>query len=256
VNPSFINWSTGDALPYLVQADGIHDTPQGAFLFGSGLAAIVNGLAPARDDRFVLLGDTYDATYNTTGNLLRAVNNGTVESFGLMAGSGGTLLNGATGSVPTGWFGDAKGLPVSFAQTSYDGHTNLTKSSMILNGTVSSAGLAAELFSLTFREWWSAGDTIIGEVEADWSIAAGINSIGLTVDAQDSSGNSLLQVLDGFDSGFGTWPTGPGIAVFRTNPLVIPAGAAFVNLHCCVYPAAGTVNAVVNWARASLRKKS
>jgi len=252
VNPSFIDWATGDALAANVSVDqsnghildGIHDSPQGAYLFGAGLATVINGLVPARDDRFTLLADTYDPTNNPTGNLL---------SNGLMAGIGGTVLSGGTGTVPTGWFGDPQGLTVAFGNPAYSGYTNLTKTSMAISGTAASQFPA--LFSPA--SGWSVGDTVIAEVEADWNITSNIASIGLTIDMEDNQGHLISQTRDGYISGLGNWPTGIGSAVFRTNPFVIPANTAFMNLIGRVYtPGSGTVAAVVNWARGSMRKIS
>jgi lysophospholipase L1-like esterase len=252
VNPSFINWEDGNALVDLV-SDGIHDTPKGAYLVGAGLSAVLNGLIPPRDDRFTLVGDVYDAILNPTGNLL--VN-------GLMKGTTGAPLNGATGQIPDGWYGDAVHMPVGFAKPSYAGYTGLTKASMTLNRTIDPDPLnipqVVKLFSPA-DPGWSMEDYVTGEVEAEWDITSGINSIGLTVEAQDGLGRPIEHgdSSDGYDSGIGPWPAGSGSAIFRTSPLKIPANTVYLILVCKVYAAnSGPVEAAVNWARASLRKIS
>ena len=101
---------------------------------------------------------------------------------------------------------------------------------------------------------FAAGETLVGEIEADWNITSGIRSIGLAVFFQNG-GTLIASVRDGFDSGLGQWPTGAGSAVFRTEPFVVPANTTIVLLNAFVFPGDSTgTSAVVNWARASLRK--
>ena len=74
--------------------DGIHDNVLSAKINGKRLADQLAPFLPLVERGFVGVGDVYDATLNPSGNIL---------TNGLMAGSTGTLSNGATGVAPTGW---------------------------------------------------------------------------------------------------------------------------------------------------------
>jgi lysophospholipase L1-like esterase len=242
VNPPFIDFSSGEAQPMYV-TDGIHDTPQGAIVTAQAIQTFLHTIVPGRDNRFTLIGDTFDTVNNPTGNL---------TPNGLMSGTAGNLIRGATGVTPDIWFGDANDGTVVFSKSTYPGYLNLSKVTMTLSG--SWTALQTPNLSNSTMVNFAAGDTLVGEIEADWNIASGIRSIGLALFFQNE-GTLITSVRDGFDSGLGQWPSGTGSAVFRTEPFVVPANTTIVLLNAFVFPGDSTAtSAEVNWSRASLRK--
>lgn len=245
VNPQFIDFSNGEAQPSFILDDGVHDSPRGAIVTAQVIRAFLNAVTPPRDDRFILASDTYDPVENPTGNLI---------PNGLMADSQALPSpppSGASGVTPTGWSADPSLGTVAFSKTSYPNLLNLTKATMTLSGSWASGRTPGLSNSTTTN--FAAGDTVVAEIEADWEVTSGINSIGIAVYFQNG-GNLLAAVRDGFDSGNGIWPTKAGSAVFRTEPFVVPASTNIIVLNALVFPAEGVANAVVHWARASLRK--
>jgi hypothetical protein len=252
INYNYLDFSTGNAQAIYLR-DGIHDNVTSAILMGQTLANVINGLVPAMDDRFSLLGDVYDATNNLSGNLL---------TNGLMAGSGGTILNGATGTPPTSWRGyrSASGgtSTAAFSVTSYPSVSNLQKATMTLGGTAD--GRLCLLDQQFHNTNFAAGDTIVFEVEVDWNIStANIYGIFAALNFQNVSFTLLASSYDGFyqvNSAYGVYPTGTGSVVLRTDPFVAPAATYYLDPQVGVVLAndASAVNAVVNVARASLRK--
>jgi len=211
-------------------------------------------LFPARDSRFMLVGDVYDATYNPTGNLL---------TNGLLAGTGGTPVPpGATGNVADGWTVFAGGGSISAvaSKTPYAGYYHLDKQTIALSGP-------ADLTTCSFSPSvplsnWSVGDTLVAEVEVDWNVTSGSVLSVYALISQQSGGNLAW---DGAATGYGDLTGGgayPGESagqsiVLRPEPVTITSGVTQLNFSCAVQVGAsgsGSIDITVNWARASVRK--
>lgn len=256
VNPLYLDFASGLAQDGLLATDGVHDNTRGAQLWGQSAWNLISSLFPARDSRFMLLRDVYDATYNPTGNLL--VN-------GLLAGPDGTLANGATGSgtgngVADGWIVYAGGGTVSAvaSKTSYAGYKNLEKQTIALSGTADST--ICSFFPFAPLSSISVGDRIVAEVEVDWNITSGQVLAVYALLTQQGGGNLAW---DGADTSYGELTSGgayPGgnvgqSIVLRPEPVTITADVTAVGFSCAIkVGASGPVDVTVNWARASLRK--
>lgn len=243
-NPSFLDFSTGYSQSSLLQADFLHENAAGAQLRGLSAWNLISSLFPARDNRFMLLGDTYDATNNPTGTLL---------ANGLMAGTTGVIAGGAgtTGSVATSWNVFNGSTTVAASKTAYPNVTNLFKQTFTLSGTADNNDNAF----YQSVSGWSIGDTLIGEAEADWNITSGsITAIWVQIQANSIVIAGDNMVISG--TPYGNLSTGAqSTLVLRTDPVVIPAGTTTITYALGYTTAAGAVSAVVNFARASLRKK-
>lgn len=259
VNPLFLDFSTGYAQDDLLSADPsdghVHDSTRGAQLRGLSAWNLISSLFPARDSRFMLLGDKYDATYNPTGNLL---------PNGLFAGTGGSAYapSGATGQVADNWTvvgGGGSVSPVA-SKTAYAGYLGLDKQTITLSGPAD--GKTCLFFPSNPLSNWSVGDTVVAEVEVDWNITSGQVLAVYALLAAQSGGNLAW---DGADTGYGELNSGGAYRggdigqsiVLRLEPVTIAAGVTAIDFSCGIKVGplnSGTVGVTVNWARASLRK--
>ncbi len=248
VNDTYIDFATGDGVAALYR-DGIHDSVQGAQAFGQKLATFVSGLFPSIIDKFTHLGDVYDATYNPTGNLL---------TNGLLAGTSGTLANGATGSVATGSRGlrSAGGgtMSAAFSKGTIAGLVNCPTQIMTLGGTAD--GALAQL-DQTFSNNFAVGDVVQLSADVSYVINSGtINGIFADLRAYTSGFATLFEALDGsYNGSNGAYASGSGSFSLKTEPFAIPATTFYLNPVLGVAPGtSGTIDAVVTWSRAALRK--
>jgi hypothetical protein len=216
-------------------------------------------MLPARDNRFIFAGDTYDATNNHTGNLV---------TNGLMSGTMGTVTGtGVSGTAPDGWtlasdgVTNATAFGSSIAYTG-SGYTNLKKVSLTLGGTGDGGGMDGahgvfQLYQATSAgaSSWQVGDTVVGEVEADWTFTAGA-MVSVAVQLLAGSGTSLAS--DGlWNTATDYYTLGTDSALLRTDPIVIPGGTTTIYLNCQIQAATGALTGnTVNFARGSFRKTS
>lgn len=247
VNPLVTDFATGLAVAGTL-FDDLHPSLQGARLIGYAIAQIINQFAAPVDDLHTLVGDVYDATKNVSGNLL--VN-------GLMAGTGGTKQNGATGNAPDSWIAapnSTSTTTLAMSKVAVSGRTNLSVARMTLGGT--GDGVQQLLYQQVDGSKWSVGDVVRGLVACEWSITAGsFSEISLNIIAMNSSFAVIGQAIDGVANGTGYYPTGAsGAITFRTEDFTIPAGTAYLIFRLHAVAAAGSPNATVDWSRASLRK--
>lgn len=240
----------------LLLTDSIHDNAQGAQLRGLSAWNLIKPMFPARDDRFMLIGDTYDATYNPTGNLL---------SNGILAGTSGSL-SGATGQAADNWSVYIASQTVSAAasKTAYSGCLHLDKQTIRLQGTADASICTISQYLPATSSGWSAGDQLVAEVEVDWNISSG-SVIGVFAMIVQQVGGTL--VWDGCATNYGDLSAGGAFSgesagqsiVLRTEPLTIPADVTEIVLQLGVQvgptvSGGPPVDVTVNWARASLRK--
>jgi hypothetical protein len=169
-----------------------------------------------------------------------------------MAGSGGTLLNGATGTGPAdGWIIYAGGGTVNAvaSKTSWAGYTNLSKQTIALSGT---ADLTICKFFQTVPSGWSVGDTLVGEVEVDWNITSGsVVSVFAQINQQldgtlawDGAATSYGDLTGG-----GAYPGGSAgqSILLRPEAVTIPGGATSIVFMCGIQVgASGPVGVTVN----------
>jgi hypothetical protein len=228
--------------------DGIHPSPIGAAKIAQVLVNVLNTLAPAADDRFTILGDTYDAANNVTGNLL---------GNGLLTGTGGQNVNGASGVIPSGWYAGAFNtttMTSAWSQPAYAGYTNLTRSSAVLGGTADSVAM----YFTSDATGWATGDAVYAEAEIEFNLTtANIAGIALRVIGLDTGFATTFLATDGYRTGAGNLPTGATYAtVMRTDPVLVAPGTNSVSCGVQIDSdgLGGAVSGTLNIARVSLRK--
>jgi hypothetical protein len=249
VNPSFIDFSTGNAKSTYLR-DGIHDNLISAKAMGQTVANAVSAVIPAWDDRFTHLGDTYDAVKNVRGNLI---------ANGLVNGTAGTVQNGATGTGPDTWTFQrgANSGTLTLAGSSIAGtNTNQKKCRMTIGGTGDS-NTAVLIHFDAIGSNFTVGDVVQGEVEIDWNFTtAGFVAIDLSVSFDNSGFSVIAESHDGYPtSANGLYDVSSGSMILRTEPLIVPANTAYDIFQLAVWaPSSGSVTGTVDIGRASLRK--
>ena len=252
VNPYIIDFATGNAGSAYLR-DGIHLSQAGAIVWGQQLANVINGLVPANQDRFTLLGDVYDATNNPAGNLL---------ANGLLAGSGGTTGNGGSGVVPTSWWGGRSGgsgtVTAVYSAVSDTNYTNLYKLRMTLGGVADTN--SGYIFQQPAAPPPSPGSYIWGACDVVPNITtANVVAIYLRIDCQNVSYASLAATIDGTLSAVnGDLPVGFTTPFsLRTEPLLVPAGTVYVDYQLFVSTdTSGALTAAVDFERCEMRIES
>lgn len=238
--------STGNGKAASLFQDGLHLSPYGSYVVARVVADIINSLIPASDRLIVSALDLYSATDNIYG----AQNGNPV-----LAGTGGTTANGATGNVPTSWTGsiNAAGaaFTAAFSKVSHPTITGMEVARVTLGGTGDSKYINFQ----SYFNWGSgvvAGDQVIAECEAWVAGLTNVNSV--FVQLYPSAGSPV--VYDMFSTADkGVFPTVTERLVFRTPPLTIPGGSTQGVMNCVIRPnTSGSVAGTVDWGRASVRK--
>lgn len=250
-NPVYLDFSTGYAQTAMLR-DDLHDTQLGAMTMGKAFADWLSPLLLAVDDSPSWLGDVYDATKNPSGNLL---------TNGLLSGTGGTTINGATGSVPTGWRGarssGAATHTAAFGVTTDATYPTLPRCTITIGGTgdSNSAFLDQEVDRTATV---AAGDLVYAEALVDWTVTtAGLRAIALQCVAKNSGYAAVATAWDGYanTATYGYMPAGAGAVLLRTEPIMVPAGFKYLTPVLYVYSnTSGTPNSVVGVKRMALRK--
>jgi len=249
-NPVYIDYTSGNAKSGYLR-DGLHDNQQSAHDYGLYVANFLSPYLPRQDQSFTWLGDVYDSVKNPRGNLL---------TNGCLNGTGGTLLNGATGTTPTGWRGyrstPAATHTAAFAVGTDSANVLLPRCALTLGGTgdVNSSILDQQLDITSVS---SAGDVVFAQAEIDLTCASGFVSFYLSLQIQDASYTQLIAATDGWISaGNGTLGVVTGEKYYlRTDPIVVPAGFKYAQVSIVAVPQqSGTPSAVIGIERVSLRK--
>lgn len=250
VNPSFIDFSTGNVKAGLLR-DGLHDNVESAKLMGKLVADALSPLLPAYDDRMMHVGDVYDAANNVRGNIL---------TNGLLAGTGGTVINGATGTTPAGWRGyrsaNAGTVTAAFSKEAHATYAGLEKAVITIGGTASGQIVLFDQ-EVSSTPSIAEGDIVQAECEIEYAFTEGaFYGISLKTGFKNGSNALLSDAWDGYYTATnGAYPSDSGSFILRTDPLVVPAGHAsrFVNLTIGL-GSSGALNGVVKVGRVSLRK--
>lgn len=248
-DPAIIDWSTGDVLAAPFR-DGIHDNQLSARNQGKRIADLLSPFMLLLDKGPVNVGDIFDATLNPTGNLL---------TNGLLAGTSGTVSNGATGTPPTSWIGQrsATGVTdtVAVSKEADAAYSTLEKAVLTLGGT----GQGSQLYitqTFAMPAGINIGDTLELQAFAEWSLNQPLIAIAARLCFRDAAQAALVNLYDGnFSSVNGPLPAGDtGSGLFKIRGPV-PANTANLQVYLVGIPAVGgSVDAVIKWSRASLRK--
>jgi len=249
VNQIYMDFSTGNAQSIYLR-DGVHDNQRSAQMMGKYVGGVINSLIVDTTARFMSLGDVYDATNNRTGNLV---------ANGLLAGSAGSLTNGATGAAPTSWTGsravNSGTVTAAFSKITNPALVGLEKTSIQVGGTAD--GNDVTLFQYSASGVVSAGDSVYAECEIDYNITTTrILGIQLELFISDSGFAVIGRTIDGYFGLInGTMAAGTDSLTLRTDPIVALAGATYITAMVHVATDnTGALNDVVNVGRISARK--
>lgn len=234
--------------------DGIHLTAAGDYYAAKAVIEAEQSagnipFTPAY--AFVSQADAYDATNNTTGNLL---------AHGLMDGTSGTASTPDTGNVATGWTLERS--------TGTDMTCAATKGNTALDGTpgtdqhivCTTTGAGSNTEQHYFRQFittnfTAATDVVYGDCKGAVSGQTGNNLIGVFMEVDSSGGASTKYVdMDEYDN-TRLLPVVPYAGEFHTQTEPIPTGTTSVRTYIKIdmdATKAGTVT--VDVGNCSLRK--
>ncbi|KAA2237654.1 SGNH/GDSL hydrolase family protein [Salinarimonas soli] len=259
--------ATGEPLAGML-LDGLHPTAQGVYYVATAILAVLDRLFPPRPTTLADVLDIYDATDNLTGNRLISGSN----NYGLMAGTGGTLVT-ATGLVPTGavatfWraaraIGAGNGSTLVLAKenprTDGLGNGERQRMTVTLGG---SGGLASEKYAFYVSgvtSGFAAGDVVFAEIAYEL-VGTPLNVQAILTEITETGPASPQTAQDGcYDTTVGgthVFPNVPHKGVLRTPPITLQPGFTGLNIGAVVL-----MNAVSNigsadiyWSDYSLRK--
>lgn len=170
--PDMLDYSTGSGVTALYW-DHVHTNSRGGYQMAKAAAAVVNNLFPPVQWLPAYIADTYDATYNPSGNLV---------TNGMLTGTAGTLTNGAAGTAPTSWTltrSNAAGTTtVTGSLDTLAGYTNLNRCVLTLGGT--GDGTIVSLTQSLNAANFAVGDQIYAVCAYDVeSVPAGVSPLTL-----------------------------------------------------------------------------
>ena len=221
-------------------SDGTHPTPKGAAYWGESLAALLTQIIPSRAQ---LLGR----------NRIELPSNGRRQlllNHLFQTATGGTLSNGVTGTVPSGWTGH-RATTVPSAAFSTQADASGLGNNVVIDATFTAAGEEIRLYQDVNIANWLPGDIV--EVYADVQIVGNptcLASVALYLGHNTGSGGTTY---DSFDLLHGvTSEAGPDHAMslpLKTRPYVLnpTVGAGpFLTARARIYSSgAGTAQIIV-----------
>lgn len=233
--------------------DQLHPNGYGAWAIGNQVANILSVLYPDERPVFSNLLDVYSATDNPAGNLL-------ASGVGLMVGTSGSLSNGPTGSLATGFSANGVNMPAGsttvfakvnksdgrvFQQVTFGGNYNVASPG---NLNITTASVHASC---------AAGDVLEAscelEVDAGQTNLAGVQ---LLLNVATPSGSPIA--IDLATNNAGVLPPVAFSGIAKTPQIVLPANPTTVTaiLRCVAKGVAGTsaLAAVVRFGSLSIRK--
>jgi lysophospholipase L1-like esterase len=238
-----------------MSADEHHPNVYGAWAIANAILPVIERLFPNPMAPFGNLLDLYHATENPAGNLL-------ASGVGLMVGTGGSLSNGPTGSLATGWSANGVNMPAgtttvfaktakadgrAFQQVTFGGTYNVASPG---NLNVTTASVHASC---------AAGDTLEAtcELEAD----AGIENLAgaqLLLNCATPSGNPIP--TDGAANNTYLLPPVAFSGIRRTAKVTLPATPTTVTaiMRFTAKGVGGSSNlaGVIRFGSVSIRKVS
>ena len=196
--------------------DGTHPNARGAYRWGKSLAALLSTIVSPRAGP--LLRTRWEAD-PANGRRQLAVN----PTFA--TASGGTLQNGATGTVPASWQAgpnvSGPGLAVSTAATALG-------NSVTLDASFTAADQSVRLSQEVPVANWTAGDTVqmVADVEivTPGALAGVYGVLDVNVAGTSYTSYALFTPSSGGTIGYYA-PDEPCRLTLATRPFVVPAGA-------------------------------
>lgn len=243
--------ATGDPLPGR-RVDGLHPNVTGHERIGYGLFEAMQSILPSFSYRqWLTPSDVFDATNNPRGNLL---------TNGFLAGTGGGVGSGTSGSVAASWGLSRSGSNITGVASKQtlgaDGST--AGAQRIVASTTGTSGTGT-LETITLTQTISsnivAGDTVVVSCSLSGSTLSGNNLVssqlrlsnagGTSQNSYGLAGNGLTDLM----------PTIPYAGVVSTDPLTMPTGVTSVSVRFEIeMDATKTGSVQMDLSRCSLRK--
>lgn len=265
----FMNLSSG-APATGVTADGLHPNQAGAYIWGKTVVAALAPFTQSQDNEQIWLDplDTYDATWNPTGNML--------SNSLFITATGGTLTGNSllTGSVPASW--TAVMTKADAAYTGTIAITNVARSDGLsgqllritaasLVGTVSGGAQDhVQIFQqINLPAGINPGDVVECMAEVRVNATTGFNGFDANVGISDGNGTTSFATAGGPATNSSAFAQGTYNVVVKSPKTVVgPALGAgqrviqgFVNVYFDTTAATGPVaTAVIDVASLSVRK--
>lgn len=246
--PTFTDASTGNGASSTYFQDGLHTAPKGAYYLAAPVADVLNTLYPLSDELLCSTLDSYHIIDNPTGDL---------SGLGIMAGTGGTLFNGATGTAPSTYLAQLSAssptLSAAFSIVDHPTIVGLKRTKVTLGGSgdtrYASLRRAA---AITLPAEFVAGDQIVFECEATVTGLVDVNSVFVQL-IETGTNKAVYDMFSTADKG--VFPTITKTLTFRTPPLVLPVGFGGIYHDMIVRPmTSGSPSGTVEWSRPSVRK--
>lgn len=229
--------------------DNLHPAALGAFKWGKSLAPVVDRMTPARAG--VLMQNRAETVANGRRQLI-------VNPM-FSTATGGTLANGATGTVPSGWTGRRQSTSdtVAFStQADPDGFGN----NVVIDSTFTAASVSNSNYARLSQDvalaQFDAGDIVEAIVPFEVVGApTGLRSVRLLCQCNTTpTGNQ--DSMDLFASDGWAGPDEAYKGTLKTRPYVVPANTAKSWLNLQIYvdaSGAGTSKVVIK--RAFIRRR-
>lgn len=227
--------------------DGIHSGQVGAYTLADKVVSILNALYPA--DFFQPFAnpiDTYDATYDPTGNIL---------TNGNMAGS--TAAGIATGNVATGWndnFSVLRGSAAAYSKVTLADGRDATQ--LDLSGNINGSTGSVELGCSVDHTKLASGEAM--QAAVDVTIGANAMISGLLCSLQVTVGGVTTYARDGVGNQSFPLPPGGYSGTLLTPRLAItgtPTSAALILRTQLRNAGVSTpISGTIQWASAAVRK--
>lgn len=245
--PAVIDAAAGDganAYKAGYSFDATHPNARGASRWGESLAGLLAPLVPARPSPLLV---TRAEANPANGRRQIAINP-------LFAnGTGGTLVNGATGTVPAGWQG---GAGASGPSVAFSSDANAVGRSVTCDIGFGQAGETAFLNQEVPIANWQAGDVL--QVVADVEIVAPAGLVGIyaTLDSHvDTTSRTPTCLFTPSGAGY-LGPDRPMRLTLMTRPLTIAAGAKGWLIAGIRAAASGAGNATVRIHQIAVLRRS
>lgn len=258
VNPTYVDYATGNALAGYQFNDNVHDSPAGGYVKAQTILAATDDLFPRLAELLpISAAADYDAALSPNGNIL---------ANSLFTGTGGQKRNGATGTVADNWalmLANAGGSTITAAGSKGNDTTYPTLPTQIVTIGGTNDGNSVRLRTqsvvgtdgITVPAGIAIGDSVVMEANIRWSGVAGLREVRAALYAN----NSAVRAFDGSNFKPNTasadmpLPVAVGDLFYRTPPLVYPGGGLDAMIE--MYGVAGAALAgTITISRVAVRK--
>lgn len=243
--------ATGDPLTGR-RVDGLHPNIPGHERIGWGLFESLQSILPSFSyGQWLTPSDVFDATNNTRGNLL---------TNGFLAGTGGGVGSGTSGSVAASWGLSRSGSNITAVASKQtlgaDGSTaGAQRIVASTTGTSGTGTLETITLTQTISANIAAGDTVVAACNLSGSTLSGNNLVSSQLRLSNAGGTSQNSYGLAGTGLTDLMPTIPYAGLVSTDPLTLPTGVTSVSVRFEIeMDATKTGSVQMDLSRCSLRK--